>query len=148
MAKYELLIKNNGDGDGYSSAALGNDGNQSGGLTAGGATNIYKSFAKAWNGIATVRQAASWHVSVVERDMGNDNVANKISAIGSIASQAGTIIGSFAVGGPIAGILAMATVGISYAKQAEQFNYESRWEGYAMQQSQMRAGPSFNRSRQ
>lgn len=130
----------------------GGSAQQTTGQSKGGAADkskntLAKTVAKVWSASALVRTGIEATEQIITRNMGNSQVAAKIGAVNSLVTQGIGIGLAFAIGGPVAGGLAIASVGLSYARQAEQFNYDRRWEGYGLQMTYERAGPSFNRSR-
>lgn len=147
--EYEIIIKAEGEAsEGYeNSFPAGTPSTSDKGGIDTGAKGIFKTMSKAWSGAAMVRQIFGWQLSLVGRDTGNTDLQQKIDAAMSIGGQAMGVAFAFGVGGPAAGAMAMAAVGLSYLQQIEQYNYNRRWEGYELAETRRRAGPSFNRSR-
>lgn len=106
-----------------------------------------KTFAKVYAGTALARSVFRYEMSRVGVRTGNSDLQDKINYGLELAGQIGGVAGAFAIGGPAAGALALAAVGISYAQKYDQYNYNREWEGISLQQSRLRAGPSWNRSR-
>lgn len=134
------------------STAGGSSATQATGQAAGGANDktkntLAKTVAKVWSASALVRTGIEATEQIIARDMGNRVVQGKINAVNSLVKQGVGLGLAFAVGGPVAGGLAIASIGISYAQQLEQYEYERRWERNSLQRAYERAGPSFNRSR-
>ncbi|MBR2334438.1 MAG: hypothetical protein IKA59_03755 [Clostridia bacterium] len=104
---------------------------------------------KAVGASALVAGAFKWQLSLVGRNQGNSLTQEKINSAMSIAGQVGGIVAGFATGGPLGGALAIAGVGLSYAKDVEQYNYEAKWENVGLSLARERAGTSsaVNRSR-
>jgi|AGTN01.1.fsa_nt_gi hypothetical protein len=142
--KYEIIIKgeSGGKADGYESN-FPEKKEEDGGTF----KKVYQTFSQVWAGAALARSVFSWQLSLVGRDTGNSDLQQKINAAMTIGGQVLGIAGSFAFGGPIAGVMAVATTGLSYLRQYEQYNYDKMWEGYELAESRRRAGPSLNRSR-
>jgi len=153
MATYEILVKNEtqGSSEGYESSFPDFEAPLSGGSTEkqtdSSSAGTLKTMAKVWAGTALVRQVFTWQLSLVGRNTGSTDLQQKINSALSIGGQALGIASAFAVGGPAAGAMATAAVGLSYLQQAEQYGWDKKWEGYALQEAYRRAGPSFNRSR-
>lgn len=159
MADYTITI----DGNNYFSGGGGSSGGSSGGGgtdDTSGFGDMYKAY-KAIKGFAPVAAAASitgsifsWQISLVGRNTGNSLLQEKINNGMKIAGQVAGVLGGLAVGigtanpALIIGSLAGAVgIGIGYAKEAEQLNYERRWENIGIALSTERAGASLNRSR-
>lgn len=104
------------------------------------------SLAVAGAALSTGKNLFQWQVNIIGRDSGSADTQQKIQSMMSVASQLVIIGGAMAIN-PLAGGLAIAATGISYIKQIEQYNYEKKWENYALGEKRFRAGPSFNRSR-
>lgn len=106
-----------------------------------------KAFAKAIPGASLVKSAFDWQMSLVERYTGSQQAQAQANAGMKIASQVGGVIGAFATGGVLGGLLAIGAVGLGYAKEVDANNYARKWEDIGIQLSSERAGPSLNRSR-
>lgn len=98
---------------------------------------------------ALVAGTFKWQLSLVGRNQGASIVQDKINSAMSIAGMLGGIGAGFASGGPVGGMLAIAGVGLSIAKDVEQYNYNARWENIGLSLAKERAGSSsaVNRSR-
>lgn len=108
---------------------------------------IIKTIAKVWGASSLVRTGIEAAEGIITRNMGNSQVQAKISAINSLAKQGMSVGLGFALGGFVGGGLAIASVGLSYARELEQYNYDKRWESTTLGLVRERAGASFNRSR-
>lgn len=145
---YKLIIEDTRGGE----SAGGQSGTSSTGQASGAAADksqntLAKTVAKVWSASALVRTGVEAGEQIISRDMGNERVQAKISAVNSLVTQGVGVGLAFAVGGILGGVAALATVGISYGREVEQYNYNKRWESYSLQRTYERAGPSFNRSR-
>ncbi|MDR3216121.1 MAG: hypothetical protein LBT55_01730 [Clostridiaceae bacterium] len=118
-----------------------------GGGAGAGHNNVWSKIAKVWSGAALLREGFGWGMAIVARDNGNSQKAEQYNAIMGIIGKGIAIGGAFAVGGPVAGIAAVAATALGYAKQYEQYDYDKKWEAIALNELRRRAGPSFNRSR-
>lgn len=153
MAEYELILRNetNGNTDGYSNnfpsgESGGNVGAEVAATDTGSANNAFKTFAKVWSGTALARQAFQMAANIAHRQMPSVT-KNKINfAYETTATGIGIAL-AFGAGGPVGGLLAMGAVGLSYASKIEQYEYNKREEGVALNVARFRAGPSLNRSR-
>lgn len=157
MAEYKITI----DGTGALGGSGGGTASNGGGATdMGGLAEAYGTY-KAIKGFAPVAAAASvakdifaWQISLVGRNTGNALVQQKIDAGMQIAGQAigigGTFIAGLITGNPlllVGAIAGAAKIGIGYAREQEQLNYERRWENIGIALATERAGASLNRSR-
>ena len=106
------------------------------------------SFAKAIPGANLVKQTFDWQVSLIGRNMGSQIAQDKANAVMKIVGQVGGTVMAFAAGGPVGGLLAMAGVAMSYAREAEQASYDKSIEDINRRLLRERAGASFNRSRE
>lgn len=107
-----------------------------------------KTFAKAVPGASIVKQTFDWNISLIGRNTGSQDAQDKANAAMKIAGQAFGTAMAFAVGGPVAGLLSVASTALSYVFEAEQANYDKSIEGVGLQLKRERAGASFNRSRE
>lgn len=147
MSTYEIIIKDGtaSGGGGYENT-LPDEAENANNKTATDKDSL-KMFAKKGAAVGLAISLFKWQASLVGRNTGNSDIQDKIDASITLATQGIGVIGAFAVGGPVAGAIALASVGISYARQAEANNYSKSWENIALGVSRLRAGPSFNRSR-
>ena len=108
-----------------------------------------KSLVKKIGASALVAGAFKWQVSLVGRNQGNALVQEKINGAMSLAGMVGGIALGFKAGGVLGGALAIAGVGLSLAKDIEQYNYDARWQNVGLSLARERAGTSsaVNRSR-
>lgn len=108
-----------------------------------------KKLIKTLGASALVAGAFKWQLSLVGRNQGASIVQEKINSAMSVAGMLGGIGAGFAAGGAIGGMLAIAGVGLSLAKDIEQYNYNARWENIGLSLAKERAGSSsaVNRSR-
>lgn len=107
-----------------------------------------RNFAKAIPGASLVKQSFDWGVSLVGRTTGSQHAQDVANAVMKIAGQVGGTATAFAVGGPVAGVLALGATALSYAKEAEQASYDRNIENINRRLLRERAGASFNRSRE
>lgn len=151
MANYTIDVNfNSNEDDGYKSPfTVPKDDNPADNDMSFGALLVgVKSFAKAIPGANLVKQTFDWQVSLIGRNTGSQIAQDKANAVMKIASQVGGTAMAFAVGGPVGGFLAMAGVALSYAREAEQTNYDRNIENINRSLLRERAGASFNRSRE
>lgn len=147
--QYEIIVKASdyGKAEGYEATfpdgAGGGDKKSGTQLT----TDNMQMFAKATAAVGLATSAFKWQASLIGRNTGNSDLQQKIDASMTVAQQGIGIITAFAVGGVLGGVLAVAAVGLSYAKQAESFYYERQGEDIELGVARYRAGPSLNRSR-
>lgn len=108
-----------------------------------------KSLVKKIGASALVAGAFQWQVSLVGRNQGNSLTQEKINGAMSLAGMIGGVAMGFKAGGVLGGALAIAGVGLSLAKNVEQYNYDARWQNIGLSLSRERAGTSsaVNRSR-
>lgn len=158
MAEYKITIDGTGALGG--GGAVGGQGGGTSDMSGGALADAYKSY-NAIKGFAPVAAAASvakdifaWQISLVGRNTGNALVQQKINAGMQIAGQAigvgGALIAGIATGNPlliIGAVAGAAKIGIGYAREQEQLNYERRWENIGIALATERAGASLNRSR-
>lgn len=153
MAEYKITVNFNDASQtkkGYQSSFSKPVGGDEKGESAGGfgafVTGV-KAFAKAIPGASLVKSAFDWQISLVERYTGSQQAQAQANAGMKIAAQVGGVIGAFAMGGVLSGLLAIGAVGLGYAKEVDANNYARKWEDIGIQLSSERAGPSLNRSR-
>lgn len=153
MAEYKITVNFNDASQtkkGYQSSFSKPVGGDEKGESAGGfgafVTGV-KAFAKAIPGASLVKSAFDWQISLVERYTGSQQAQAQANAGMKIAAQVGGVIGAFAMGGVLSGLLAIGAVGLGYAKEVDANNYARKWEDIEIQLSSERAGPSLNRSR-
>ncbi len=153
MAEYKITVNFNDASQtkkGYQSSFSKPVGRDEKGESAGGfgafVTGV-KAFAKAIPGASLVKSAFDWQISLVERYTGSQQAQAQANAGMKIAAQVGGVIGAFATGGVLGGLLAIGAVGLGYAKEVDANNYARKWEDIGIQLSSERAGPSLNRSR-
>jgi len=106
-----------------------------------------KALGKAIPGASLIKSTFDWQISLVGRYTGSQQAQAQANAVMKIAGQVGGVIGAFATGGPIGGLLAIGAVGLSYAKEVDENTYARKWENIGIRVSVERAGPSLNRSR-
>lgn len=108
-----------------------------------------KSLVKKIGASALVAGTFKWQVSLIGRNQGNALVQEKINGAMSLAGMVGGVALGFKAGGVIGGALAIAGVGLSLAKDIEQYNYDARWQNVGLSLARERAGTSsaVNRSR-
>lgn len=108
-----------------------------------------KSLVKKIGASALVAGTFKWGVSLVGRNQGNALVQEKINGAMSLAGMVGGVALGFKAGGVLGGALAIAGVGLSLAKDMEQYNYDARWQNVGLSLARERAGTSsaVNRSR-
>lgn len=150
MANYTIDVNfNSNEDDGYSSPfstpkpdnPADND-NSFGAMLLG-----VKSFAKAIPGANLIKQGFEWQVSLIGRNTGSQHAQDVANSVMKVVGQIGGTAMAFAAGGPVGGFLAMAGVALSYAREAEQTNYDRNVENINRRLLRERAGASFNRSR-
>lgn len=107
----------------------------------------YKQVTKAYASMSLVRNMFAFELSRVGVEQGNDVAQNRINFAMEVAGQIGTVAGAFVLGGPVAGIAALASVGIGYMQKAKVIEYEKGVESIALQEMRTRAGVSYNRHR-
>lgn len=96
--------------------------------------------------VMLARNAIVWHMDIVGRNKGSTDIKQKIESISSLGGQLLSVGIAFGIS-PVMGAVATAGVALNYLKQMEQYNYEQRWERYALGEARLRAGASYNRSR-
>lgn len=108
-----------------------------------------KSLVKKIGASALVAGTFKWGVSLVGRNQGNSLTQEKINGAMSLAGMVGGVALGFKAGGVLGGALAIAGVGLSLAKDIEQYNYDARWQNVGLSLARERAGTSsaVNRSR-
>lgn len=108
-----------------------------------------KSLVKKIGASALVAGTFKWGVSLVGRNQGNSLTQEKINGAMSLAGMVGGVALGFKAGGVLGGALAIAGVGLSLAKDIEQYNYDARWQNIGLSLARERAGTSsaVNRSR-
>ena len=108
-----------------------------------------KSLVKKIGASALVAGTFKWGVSLVGRNQGNSLTQEKINGAMSLAGMVGGVALGFKAGGVLGGALAIAGVGLSLAKDIEQYNYDLRWQNIGLSLARERAGTSsaVNRSR-
>ena len=108
-----------------------------------------KSLVKKIGASALVAGTFKWGVSLVGRNQGNSLTQEKINGAMSLAGMVGGVALGFKAGGVLGGALAIAGVGLSLAKDIEQYNYDLRWQNVGLSLARERAGTSsaVNRSR-
>lgn len=108
-----------------------------------------KSLVKKIGASALVAGTFKWGVSLVGRNQGNSLTQEKINGAMSLAGMVGGVALGFKAGGVLGGALAIAGVGLSLAKDMEQYNYDARWQNIGLSLARERAGTSsaVNRSR-
>ena len=108
-----------------------------------------KSLVKKIGASALVAGTFKWGVSLVGRNQGNSLAQEKINGAMSLAGMVGGVALGFKAGGVLGGALAIAGVGLSLAKDMEQYNYDARWQNIGLSLARERAGTSsaVNRSR-
>lgn len=145
---YELIIRNAESGNGAGGAsATAATGQTIGGGADKAKNTLVRTVAQVWSATSLIRTGVEATEQIITRNMGNSQAVAKIGAINSLVTKGVGIGLAFAVGRPLAGGLAIASEGISYGRQVEQYNYDKRWEQVSLQRTFERAGPSFNRSR-
>lgn len=147
MANYEILVEfKNGTGGG---------GSQFAGVQAStGATSPLKEtsnpsfleLAKSLGAIALAKDVGGWVLDIVGRNSGSTDLQQRIQAVESVSTQL-IAIGAATLINPLVGATVAAGTVLSYAKQAEQYQFEKRWENYALGEARLRAGAGYNRSR-
>lgn len=145
--QYELIIRVDGSGNGSSSTSAATGGsatpNSSGGTSF---RDFVKNFAKVWSGATLAKQAMSYTVSRVGVETGNMQAQATIGLIENVATKVIDTGIAFALN-PVLGLTKIANEGLSLIQQFDQFNYERRMEGIALEQARLRAGSAVNRSR-
>lgn len=96
--------------------------------------------------VMLARNAIVWHMDIVGRNKGSTDIKQKIESISSLGGQLLSVGIAFGIS-PVMGAVATVGVALNYLKQMEQYNYEQRWERYALGEARLRAGASYNRSR-
>ena len=96
--------------------------------------------------VMLARNAIVWHMDIVGRNKGSTDIKQKIESISTLGGQLLSVGIAFGIS-PLMGAVATAGVALNYLKQMEQYNYEQRWERYALGEARLRAGASYNRSR-
>lgn len=151
MANYTIDVNfNNGEDDGYHSpfSAPKTDDPVDNNDGFGAMLLGVRSFAKAIPGANLIKQGFDWQVSLIGRNTGSQVAQDKANAVMKIVGQVGGTAMAFAAGGPVGGFLAMAGIALSYAREAEQTNYDRNMENINRTLLRERAGASFNRSRE
>lgn len=161
---YTIDINFNGDGEnkGYQSSfsspveaeavsktVTSNGG--SGSTSFGAFVKGVKAFAPVAMGINIVKSTMQWQVSLVGRYEGSQQAQARANVISGTVSKIAGVGMAFAMGGVAGGFTALASVAIStvmgYSREAEQAQYERKWENIGITLAQERGGPSLNRSR-
>lgn len=149
MADYTINVNFNDDtADGYKSQFSVEKGEEAGNdFSFGEFVKGAKAFAQAIPGASLVKQSFDWGISLIGRETGSQDAQEKANAVMKIIGQVGGTVMAFAAGGPVGGILAMASTALSYGREAEQKNYERSIENINLRLLRERGGPSLNRSR-
>ena len=159
---YEIIIRNETDGSssGSGGGSHGDGGSDSASDITNGLEGLYKTYKQIKNiapvasALSVAKDIFSWQISLVGRNMGNSLVQKKIDLSMQIANQTlstvGMLVGGIATLNPVmifGAISGAISTAIDYAKEAEQINYEKRWESISLGLARERAGASLNRSR-
>ena len=159
---YEIIIRNETDGSssGSGGGSHGDGGSDSASDITNGLEGLYKTYKQIKNiapvasALSVAKDIFSWQISLVGRNMGNSLVQKKIDLSMQLANQTlstvGMLVGGIATLNPVmifGAISGAISTAIDYAKEAEQINYEKRWESISLGLARERAGASLNRSR-
>lgn len=97
---------------------------------------------------ATVSQRVGKYTGSSDAQDTMDAITEISSAVGTVAS--GALAGSLiapGIGTAVGAAAGVLTIGIQFAQKMIDFEYDRTWEGIAVGQARMRAGPSLNKSR-
>lgn len=146
MATYQIKIidETSGGGSGGGQQATGQG---SGGANAQTSKTLVSTISKVWSSTALLRTGINATAEIINRGAGNSQLQARYNAVTGMINQGIGVGLAFATGGIYGGGMALAAVGISFIKEAEQTSYNKRWESYGLQEQYRRAGTSFNRSR-
>lgn len=150
MSNYTIDVNFKSEEDGYKSPLSSPNPNNpvDDDYSFGALVKGVRGFAQAIPGAQIVKGTFDWGVSLIGRETGSQYAQDKANAILKIIGQTGGIAMSFAVGGPVGGLTAIAATALSYAREAEQTNYDRNVENINRRLLRERAGASFNRSRE
>lgn len=147
--QYKLTIAgkiSNEQGSVGGASAQQSTGQSEDGAGAKSQNSLVKTLSKAWSSTALIRSGADATAQIVTRNMGNSVVQSKYSAISSMVSKGVNVGLAFAIN-PLVGFTSLLTTVTSYVVDANQRDFDRRWEREQLNATRERAGMSFNSSR-